>query len=239
MLSEEASQRIKVALTLAVVVAALRTGYILYERHESNAAIDEHEKAKNEAYADTDWYVSPKKLHPYDLKSAKQLTQQPVWVREGYVYAYYSYAGGRVNFSHDAGVLGPLQKLQIQDVVVANSPKVGRQVMAVFPLEGKLFAVAIGVQTADDFQFYSDDMFLIEDPHSLYQWPPEIWQAVDAHEAKVGMRELQVEFALGIGKPDGDTPGERTITYANQGKPMAVTFRQSKAVSVEPAPAGQ
>lgn len=235
MLSEEAKQRIQIALGLALAIAGLRTVYIFYERHQANLAVEQREKAKDAGYADEDWYVSPKKLHPYDLKSAKQLTRQPVWVREGYVYAYYAYNGGGVNFAHQAGVLGPLQKLEIKDVVSTSAPKAERQVVALFPLDGKTFAVPIGVQTTDDFRFSSDDMFFIDDPHSMYKWPPDVWQAVDAHEAKAGMRELQVEFALGIGKPDGSTPGERTITYANNGKPLAVTFRQGKATTIVPA----
>ena len=38
-----------------------------------------------------DYYVVPKKLYAYDLKSAKQLTQQPVWVKVGYSSTYYRY----------------------------------------------------------------------------------------------------------------------------------------------------
>jgi hypothetical protein len=236
MLSDDVKQKLQWALALAVVVAALRTGYILYDRHEANVAFQARQQAKDAGYADADWYVAPKKLHPYDLKSAKQLTQQPVWVREGYTYTYYPYNAGAANFAHEAGLLGPLQPLQIRDVVTANSSK-GRQVVAVFQENGSGFAVPIGVQTANDFRIDSDDMFFIEDPHEMYKhWPAEIWKSVDAHEAKVGMKELQVDFAIGIGVPDGSTPGERTIHYANGGKPMVVTFEGGKAVKVEPDP---
>ena len=240
MLSDEAKQRIQWALALAVVVAALRTGYILYERHEANLTFQGRRQAKDAGYVDEDWYVSPKKLHPYDLKSARQLTRQPVWIREGYTYTYYPYAAGSVNFAHDAGLLGPLERLEIRDIVVAIAPKAGRQVMAVFSKDGKTFALPIGVQTSDDFRFYSDDMFFIEDPHQMYKyWPEDMWKAVDAHEVKVGMRELQVDFAIGIGKPDGSTPGERSIAYANGGKPLVVTFEGGKAVKVESESAGR
>jgi hypothetical protein len=34
MMSDEAKKRIQIALALAIVVAALRAGYILYQRHE-------------------------------------------------------------------------------------------------------------------------------------------------------------------------------------------------------------
>ena len=46
-------------------------------------------RRKNAGYSNADYYVTPKKLYPYDLKSAQQLTQQPVWMKEGYRYTYY------------------------------------------------------------------------------------------------------------------------------------------------------
>ena len=85
--------------------------------------------------------MNPKKLYPYDLKSAKQLTQQPVWVKEGYRYTYFAYqpASKHVDFGHDAGLLGPIEKLAITDVVVASNIVSGqpKQVVATFQKEGK------------------------------------------------------------------------------------------------------
>src|ERR1700687_2703246 len=151
MLSPEAKQRIQIALTLAIVVAAARAGYILYQRHEENLAIEKQKQARDAGYSNPDYYVSPKKLYPYDLKSAKQLTQQPVWVKEGYRYTYYRYdpATKQVDFAHDAGLLLPIQKLEIKDVVTAKPAGAGErmQVMAVFQKESKMFAVPIGFES--------------------------------------------------------------------------------------------
>ena len=72
-----------------MVVAGLRAGYIFYQRHEDKVEADKQKQAQNVGYSNPDYYVAPKKLYPYDLKSAKQLTQQPVWVKEGYRYTYY------------------------------------------------------------------------------------------------------------------------------------------------------
>src|ERR1700736_2927891 len=153
MLSQEAKQRLQLALALAIVVAAVRAGYVLYVRHEENLAAKKEQAAKNAGYANADYYVSPKKLYPYDLKSAKQLTQQPVWVKEGYRYTYFGYqpANKHVDFGHDAGPLGPIEKLAITDVVVASNSVSGqpKQVVATFQKEGKSYAVPIGYQTAD------------------------------------------------------------------------------------------
>src|SRR6202171_1844113 len=143
MLSQEAKQRLQLALALAIVVAAVRAGYVLYERHQENVAAKKEQAAKNAGYGNADYYVSPKKLYPYDLKSARQLTQQPVWVKEGYRYTYYGYdmARKQVDFAHDAGLVLPIERLEIKDVVTAMPTGKGerRQVMAVFQKEGKAY----------------------------------------------------------------------------------------------------
>jgi len=240
MLSPEAKQRIQIALTLAIVVAAARAGYILYQRHEDNLAIEKQKQARNAGYSNPDYYVSPKKLYPYDLKSAKQLTQQPVWVKEGYRYTYYPYdaARKRVDFAHEAGLLLPIERLEVKDVVTGTPPSAGskRQMMAVFQEGGKSYAVPIGFETEDEYKIYSDEMFYIEDPHQLYKhWSADLWQAVDQHEVKPGMNELQADFAVGMGVPDsGGDSDEKTVRYANGGKPLVVTYRQGKATDVKP-----
>src|SRR5579864_4270587 len=124
MMSPEAKQKIQLALVVAMIVAGLRAGYILYERHQDVLQAERQKQAQNVGYSNPDYYVSPKKLYPYDVKSAKQLTQQPVWVKEGYRYAYYRYdaTSKRVEFGHEAGVLGPIEKLTITDVVTATAP---------------------------------------------------------------------------------------------------------------------
>ena len=114
------------------------------------------------------------------MKSAKQLTQQPVWVREGYRFTYYPYdrSRHRTDFAHEAGLLLPIQKLEIKDVVTDTAPHSAHlhQVMAVFELDGKTYAVPIGSQTGDSYQIYSDEMFFIQDPHELYKhWPADVW----------------------------------------------------------------
>src|ERR1700719_3869170 len=119
MMSEEAKKRIQIALALVVVIVGVRAGYILYQRHEDNLAAQKQEQAKKAGYSNADYYVVPKKLYPFDLESAKQLTQQPVWVKEGYRYTYYPYdaARKRTDFAHEAGLLLPIERLEIKDVV--------------------------------------------------------------------------------------------------------------------------
>jgi hypothetical protein len=236
MMSEEAKKRIQIALALAIVVAGVRAGYILYQRHEDYVAAQKRQQARNAGYSNADYYVMPKKLYPYDLKSAKQLTRQPVWVKEGYRYTYYAYdeARKKAAFGHEAGLLLPIERLEIKDVVtdVAGGK---RQVMAVFQKEEKSYAVPIGFESDGQFKIYSDEMFYIEDPHELYQhWPADVWQAIGQHEVKPGMDELQADFAVGMGVPDaGESSDKKTVRYPNGGKPLVVNYSGGKATEIK------
>jgi hypothetical protein len=236
MTSEEGKKRIQIALGLALAIAGARAGYILYQRHEDHVAAQKVAAAKNAGYANADYYVVPKKLYPFDLHSVQQLTAQPVWVKEGYKYTYYRYVPvvKSVDFLHDAGLLGPIERLEIKDVMAVPAPGGRRQVVATFEKDGHSFAVPIGFEAEGQYKFYSDEMFYVEDPRELYKhWPAEVWQAVAAHEVKVGMNELQADFAVGAGTLDaGSSSAERTLHYANAGKPGGGGSRDGKAVEV-------
>jgi hypothetical protein len=237
MMNEQAKKRIQIALGLTLIVVAGRAGYILYQRHEDYVAEQQRQQAKNAGYSNADYYVTPKKLYPYDLKTAKQLTEQPVWVKEGYRYTYYSYnpATKKVDFDHDAGLLGPIEKMEIKDVVAVPGPGGKRQVVALFEKDDKSCAVPIGFENEGQYKIYSDDMFYIEDPHVLYKhWPPDIWQAVEQHEVKPGMNELQADFAIGMGVPNAGSAEEKTVHYPNGGKPLVVTYDDGKAADIKP-----
>ncbi len=244
MMSPEAKQRLQLALLVAMVVAGLRAGYILYERHQENLEAERQKQARSVGYSNPDYYVTPKKLYPYDVKTAKQLTQQPVWVKEGYRYTYYPYdlARKQVDFEHEAGLLLPIEQLAIKDVVTAKPAGAGGrlQVMAVFQKVGKSYAVPIGFEADEQYKIYSDEMFFIEDPRVLYKhWSADVWQSVERHEVKPGMNEMQADFAIGMGVPDaGDTSSEKTVRYPNGGKPLVITYHDGKAAEVKAAAPG-
>jgi hypothetical protein len=245
MMSPEAKQRIQLALLLAMVVAGLRVAYILYQRHEDKLEAEKQRQKLNAGYSNPDYYVIPKKLYPYDLKSARQLMQQPVWVKEGYRYTYYGYdaANKKVDFSHDAGLLLPIEKLEIKDVITAMPAGKGerKQVMAVFQKDGKSYAVPIGYEADEQYKIYSDEMFFVEDPHDLYKhWPADVWQAVEQHQVKPGMNEMQADFAIGMGIPDaGSSSYEKTVRYADGGKPVVIVYRDGKAEEITASSAGK
>jgi hypothetical protein len=238
-ISPELRQRLQLVMVVAILVSGARLAYILYQRHESRV-----EQAKKQATRlNPDYYVTPKKLYPYDLKSALQLTQQPVWVKVGYAYTYYPYdpARRRVDFSHEAGKLLPIEKLQIKDVVSEEAPQSPgeRQVMAVFEKDGKTYAFSIGSIKGQEYKFYSDDILFIQDPHELYKhWSADVWEAIDKHQVEPGMSELQADFAVGLGIPDrSGEPGNRTVNYPNGGNALSVTYRNDKAVAIKPGAA--
>ena len=232
----EFQKKLQVFLAIAIVLAGGRAAYIVYERHE---AMKEDAKPKQEMTLKADYYVTPKTVHAYDLKSARQFTEQPVWVKYGYQLTYYPYDSKRhkTDFGHEAGVLLPLQKLAIQDVVTDVAPQApgNKQVLACFSLDGKNYAVPIGAQKGGDFKLRANDIFFIEDPHDLYKhWPADVWKKIDAHEVQAGMSELQASFAIGSGIPEGSGDyGSRTVHYANGGKPLVITFQNDKAVEIK------
>jgi hypothetical protein len=111
--------------------------------------------------------------------------------------------------------------------------------MAVFQKEAKSYAVPIGFEADEQYKIYSDEMFYIEDPHQLYKhWSADVWQAVERHEVKPGMNEMQADFAVGMGVPDAGTSSGKTVRYPNGGNPLVVVYQDGKAVEVKPGTAG-
>jgi len=162
-----------------------------------------------------------------------------VWVREGYQHTYYPYnpVRHRTDFSREAGLLLPIQKLEIKDVVTDSAPHSAHlhQVMAVFEQDGKTYAVPIGSVTGNSYSIYSDDLFFIQDPHELFKhWPPDIWAAIDQHQVKPGMNQSQVDFALGMGTLERSSDSAvQTARYANGGKPFTIKYRDGKVSEIQ------
>lgn len=231
-------KKIQIILVLGIAIAGIRLGWILHERHQSGVQTTSQEPK----LFSPDFYVTPKKLYPYDLKTAKQLTQQPAWVKVGYAYPYYAYdlAAHKASLDKEAGKLLPLQKLEINNVVLGKSPgTVGKTlVLAVFQQDGQWFATPVGTEQNGDYSFFCNDMLFIEDPHGLYNdWSAGVWQQIDQHQAKLGMSELQIGFSLGIGLLEsGSDETDRTLDYPNGGNPLRVSFHNDKAIQIEPGP---
>jgi hypothetical protein len=106
--------------------------------------------------------------------------------------------------------------------------------MAVFRENGKHYAFPIGAVQSGIYRIYSDEMLFVQDPHQLYKhWPPEIWQAIDDHQVKPGMNELQADFAIGMGTPENSGTSElKTVHYPNGGHPVTIVYQGGKAAEI-------
>ena len=195
-------KRLGITILIFVIAGGAEVGYLMWSRRDTSTP-----KKQEPTYSSNqDDYVTPHKIFPYNLESArKELVGKPMWVKTGNILPYYPYdsAAHTVNFKRQVGLLPPVAKLQVKDVVLARDsspPKVGevtviqKKIMAVFEKTGEpgTFATAIGANTSDDYTFTANDNFFFEDPHQLYKhWPAETWSAVDQHQAKQGMSELR------------------------------------------------
>ncbi len=226
---------VQIIILVAIVAAAIRVVVIMRQREKPVAMGRPQPVAAPPLNREA--YVVPKKLYISTLKSAQQLTKQPVWVREGYRYTVYPFADGKADFKHPAGMLLPIQKIQIKDVTTGAAPGAPKQVLAVFEQDGKPYAVPIGTDSGGNLQIYADEMFFYEDPHELYNfWPADVWDAIGKHEVQKGMNEYQVAFAVGMGTPESGGDAEaKTVHYPNGGKPLVVTYRNGKAVVITQA----
>jgi hypothetical protein len=104
------------------------------------------------------------------------------------------------------------------------------------PNEKQEYATPVGAMEGSEEQYYSDLLFFYDDPHSIYtHWPADVWTAVEAHQAKPGMNELQTRLALGqkIQTDNPKTEGNRTVTYDLNGKKWTVTFVHDRATKVQ------
>lgn len=243
------SKRIQLVLLAFFVLAGIRLLLIYRERH---APVSTPNTAHPASALNADDYVVPTQVHSTDLKSAKEdLTGKTVWVKAGNQVNYFPYTGGHIDFKHSAGLLPPLKKLEITNVIQITAPDAkaqeiapgvrvrAEQVLALFKTDGdaKTYATSIGGNRGGNYTLYINDMFFFDDPHQLYKhWPPDIWAAVDQHQAMKGMNELQTALALGAGMPEGSGGdiGNRTLTFDNNGHPVKVTFERNRATQVIP-----
>jgi hypothetical protein len=157
---------------------------------------------------------------------------------------YYSYAGGHVEFGKKVGLIPAATRIEVKKIIKAAVPPTlddsiahgSRQVFAVFALAGSdgLFATPIGVMEGSQEGYYTDELFFYDDPHGIYDhWPKDVWAAVDAHQVKQGMSEVETRMAIGQKMhPDGDKEGDRTVTYDQDGKKWIITYVKNRATAV-------
>jgi hypothetical protein len=235
-------QKIGVLTLLVLLIAGTRLYFVWRAR---NVPMVVEKKSYQEWVPTTDEIVPIRKMYIDDMKSARTLIGKPVWIKSGFQMPYFPYTGSHVDFSHRISVLPSTQKLEIQDVVQQVAPLEvqdqiphgTKQILAVFKKNNdpKQYGLAVGYAKGSDLTFYCDELFYYDDPHAMYKhWPSDIWQAVDTHQAKEGMNELQVTMALGhMQQSNSSDYGNRTVHYNSNGKQWTVTFAQDKATAVK------
>ncbi len=234
-MNPEWRKRIQIFLIILLVLSGIRFYLIYHERHSGWE--DRTKKAETKPLS-ADVYVVPRKIHAYDLQSSRVLIGKTVWVEAGDQMLFFPYdpARRRVDFDHPMGRLPSLEKLEIKDVMLQTDPLHQRKLMAAFirPGETKQYAVTVGFVHGDDYTIFFDNAFLIDDPHQLYKhWPSDVWTAIEQHQVKLGMNELQTSFALGGGVPrDSGAYGNRTVEYHYGDKQTTVAFENDRAIEI-------
>ncbi|HVT99259.1 MAG TPA: hypothetical protein VHE33_17285 [Acidobacteriaceae bacterium] len=235
-------QKFALILVPAILIAAIGIWRINVSRNKPVVV----PKQAQETHLSDEQMVQPRKLFIDDLKSAKDLIGKPVWVQAGYEMTYYPYSGHRVDFAHKVGVLPSVQRLDVKDIVLekvpanveTRIPRGNQQAFLVFtmPDDTKQYATAVGTIQGNDSTWYCDNVLYYDDPHQMYNlWPASLWQAIDAHQPKPGMTELETAMALGVMQQSNSSDvGNRTVYYNAGPKRWAVTFENDKATQVEP-----
>ena len=176
----------------------------------------------------------------------KELEGKSVWMKNGYTMPYYPYAGGKVNFTKQVALIPPDQKLDVKKVIKTAVPASvddkldhgDRQALVVFtlPVGKDEYATPVGALSGPvEEHYFCDLLFYYDDPHTIYSnWGKETWAAVDAHQVKPGMSELQTRTAIGQNvHVDGETEGDRTVDYNVNGKHYVVSYSHNKATSIQ------
>jgi hypothetical protein len=240
--------KVAIGFTLALALAfGVEVVYIHYDRAQSAKPAAQPDYGPT----DPDDLVYLKREHPDSMADMKALAGRTLWVQAAGQIEYFAADGTHANYAEAAGTLPGAEPLAVQGAfqqvrpkgAVTRVPAGSSQVLLEFTLPKsadakKEYAVPVGYRDATGYTLMTDDIFFYQDPHKLYDyWGPKIWQAIDAHKAIAGMNERQAGLALGqVAKSDdAGAYGNRVVTYANSGHPMAITFVNNKATAVRPA----
>ena len=162
-----------------------------------------------------DYWVLPPKSYARSLADVRAWVGKPLWVREGYRYTC----------TPGPDTLGPMEK-----VVARRAFERRGQVWLEFARQGRPCAIAVSAGE----RFYLDEIFLIQDPHEVYQdWTPETWKKIAERRIEPGMTETQITFALGFGVLVRDLSREgdanRAVDYTGGEKHLRVTYQYGVA----------
>src|SRR5665213_1888012 len=230
-----AGGKIAFGVTAAMLVAlGIEVAYIHYDRARSAQPA----AAPDYGPSDPDELVFLKREHPETLADLKDLDGRTVWVQAGGQMEYFPATAHHADYTKPVGALPGAEPLKIVEAfqqarpkgIATRVPAGNGQVLLEFTMPKsadtqKLYAAPVGYKDASGYTFFTDDIFFYEDPHKLYDWPAQTWQAIDAHQVIHGMNQRQVSLALGaVARQASGEYGNGEMVYANAGHPIAVTF---------------
>ena len=234
----------KILIPTAIVLLVSGTYLFFVWKHRQNPGVVGRQNQPEQPRSLDDVAVV-RILSPAHFDDVTPLAGTSVWMKDGYAMPYFTYAGGRVEFNQRIGLIPAAQQLDVKKIVKQAAPASvddnvqhdGRQVFAVFTLPGGKdpFATPIGYINGHDEAYYTDMLFYYDDPHKIYSnWPKDVWAAIDAHQVKPGMSELETQMSIGEKlHPDGPTEGDRTVTYDQNGKQWKITYVDNHATQIK------
>jgi len=233
-------QKILIPFVITIVVGGIYLFIVFKHRQEPGVS------KQQQPQLTADQVAIVRLEFPQHFEDVKELEGKSLWMKSGYSMPYYPYVGGRVQFTKEVALIPPDQRLDVKKVIKAVIPASihdniehgEHQVMIVFSMPGgkDLFATPAGYMSGPIEEHYYDDMlFYYDDPHIIFSsWPKDVWQAIDAHQVKPGMSELQTRSAIGMrAQPDGQIEGSRTVDYDVNGKHIVVAYSHDKATSIQ------
>lgn len=232
-------QKIVLPTLVTLAIGAIYL-YSVYQHRKNPGVVAEREQTQK---LTSDQLAVVRMKFQQHYEDVLELAGTSVWMKNGYTMPYYPFHGSVV--FHRAGLIPPDQKLDIKKIVKAVPPAHeddgmshgSRQVFAVFSMPGDaaLYATPIGVMDGSDEAYFCDRLFYYDDPHTIYDnWSKDVWAAVDAHQVKPGMNELQTQTAVGEKvQVDGGGLGNRTVIYDANGKHWTVKFVNDRATAVK------
>jgi hypothetical protein len=229
---------------LFLVTVAIGASYLFYVwKQRQNPGIIPQKDATQTLSQDDLAVV--RELPMAHFEDLKDLEGKRIWMKSGYTMPYFPYAGGQVEFAKRVGLVPPAQPMDVKKFIKAPVPETvddslqhgARQVFAVFELPGTpgTFATPIGAIQGTEEHIFANMLFYYDDPHKIYDhWSKDMWAAVDAHQVKPGMSELQTRMSIGMKEhPTGETEGDRTVVYELDGKHWTITYEKNHATEIK------
>jgi hypothetical protein len=230
---------------ISIFVTLAIGGIFLFSvwRHRQSPGVIPRDSARQTLSKDE--LVVMREFFPTRFEDTLRLEGTAGWMKNGYKMPYYPYANGQVQFGKPVGVIPAAQRMDVKKIVKAAVPAGvddnishgNRQAFAVFALPGgaALYATPIGAIQGSEEAYFCDMLFYYDDPHTIYDhWPRDVWVAIDAHQVKPGMSELETRMAIGQNlRTDGEKEGDRTVTYDQAGKHWIVTYIENRATTIK------